>query len=38
MPTRRHTRAQAAAKAKAKAAERKLNDDHVAERNKPPPF
>jgi hypothetical protein len=36
MPTRRHTRAQAAAKAKA--AERKLNDDHVAESNKPPPF
>jgi hypothetical protein len=41
MPTRRHTRAQAAAKAEAKAeaeaAERKLNDDHVAERNRPPP-
>ena len=33
MPTRRHTRAQAAAKAKA--AERKLNDDHVAESNEP---
>ncbi|WNG93206.1 HNH endonuclease signature motif containing protein [Mycobacterium sp. ITM-2016-00318] len=36
MPKRRHTRA--ANTAKAKAAERKLNDDLVAERNKPPPF
>jgi hypothetical protein len=36
MPKRRHTRAQATAKAIA--AERRLNDDHVAERNKPPPF
>jgi hypothetical protein len=36
MPKRRHTRA--ANTAKAKAAERRLNDPHVAERNKPPPF
>jgi hypothetical protein len=36
MPQRRHTRAQNTAKAKA--AERKLNDDLVAEHNKPPPF
>jgi hypothetical protein len=36
MPKRRHTRA--ANTAKAKAAERRLNDAHVAERNKPPPF
>jgi hypothetical protein len=36
MPKRRHTRA--AATAKAKAAERRLNDTLVAERNKPPPF
>jgi len=36
MPKRRHTRA--ADTAKAKAAERRLNDPHVAQRNKPPPF
>lgn len=36
MPQRRHTRAHTTAKAIA--AERRLNDDHVAERNKPPPF
>ncbi|MDX1885819.1 hypothetical protein [Mycolicibacterium sp. 120270] len=36
MPKRRHTRAQNTAKAKA--AERKLNDALVAEHNKPPPF
>jgi hypothetical protein len=36
MPKRRHSRAHATAKAKA--AERRLNDDHVAERTKPPPF
>lgn len=36
MPKRRHTRAQATASAKA--AERRLNDDLVAEHNKPPPF
>jgi hypothetical protein len=36
MPKRRHTRAHNTAKAKA--AERKLNDPLVAERNKPPPF
>ena len=36
MPKRRHTRAHNTAKAKA--AERRLNDAHVAERNKPPPF
>jgi hypothetical protein len=36
MPRRRHTRA--ATTAQAKAAERRLNDDYVAERNKPPPF
>ena len=36
MPTRRHTRAHNTATAKA--AERKLNDPHVAQRNRPPPF
>ena len=36
MPKRRHTRAHYTAKTKA--AERKLNDPQVAERNKPPPF
>jgi hypothetical protein len=36
MPRRRHTRA--ASTARSKAAERRLNDDLVAERNKPPPF
>jgi hypothetical protein len=36
MPQRRHTRAHTTAKAKA--AERRLNDDLVAERNNPPPF
>jgi hypothetical protein len=36
MPTRRRTRAQN--RAQRIAAERKLNDDHVAERNTPPPF
>ena len=36
MPKRRYTRAHNTAKAKA--AERKLNDDLVAEHNKPPPF
>jgi hypothetical protein len=36
MPKRRHTRA--ANTAKAKTAERRLNDDLVAERNRPPPF
>ena len=36
MPRRRHTRA--AKRARAIAAERQLNDDHVAERNRPPPF
>ena len=36
MPRRRHTRAHTAAKAIA--AERRLNDPYVAERNKPPPF
>jgi len=36
MPKRRHTRAHSAAKAIA--AERRLNDDLVAEHNKPPPF
>jgi hypothetical protein len=36
MPTRRHTRAQNTTQAIA--AERRLNDAHVAERNKPPPF
>ena len=36
MPKRRHTRAHNTAKAIA--AERRLNDDYVAERNKPPPF
>ena len=34
MPKRRHTRAHDTAKATA--AERRLNDAHVAERNKPP--
>ena len=36
MPKRRYTRAQN--RIRAIAAERKLNDDHVAECNKPPPF
>jgi hypothetical protein len=36
MPKRRHARA--ANTAKAKAAERRLNNPIVAERNKPPPF
>jgi hypothetical protein len=36
MPNRRHTRANNTAKAKA--AERRLNDARVAERNRPPPF
>jgi hypothetical protein len=36
MPTRRQTRA--AQRAYRITAERKLNDAHVAERNKPPPF
>jgi hypothetical protein len=36
MPKRRHTRAHN--KTKAIAAERKLNDDLVAEHNRPPPF
>ena len=36
MPKRRRTRAQN--RARAIAAERKLNDEHVAEQNKPPPF
>ncbi|MBU8820701.1 hypothetical protein [Mycolicibacterium goodii] len=36
MPKRRRTRAQNTARAIA--AERKLNDDLVAEHNKPPPF
>jgi hypothetical protein len=36
MPKRRHTRDHSAAKAIA--AERRLNDDLVAEHNKPPPF
>ncbi len=36
MPKRRHTRAHTTAKAIA--AERRLNNAHVAERNKPPPF
>ena len=36
MPKRRRTRAQHLARRIQ--AERKLNDDHVAERNKPPPF
>ena len=36
MPKRRHTRAHN--RAKAIAAERRLNDDLVAEHNKPPPF
>ena len=36
MPKRRHTRTHTTAKAIA--AERRLNDDYVAERNKRPPF
>jgi hypothetical protein len=36
MPRRRTTRAQN--RAKRIEAERKLNDEYVAERNKPPPF
>jgi hypothetical protein len=36
MPKRRRTRAQN--RARSIEAERKLNDDHVTERNKPPPF
>ena len=36
MPKRRHTRAHN--RQHAIAAERRLNDAHVAERNKPPPF
>ncbi len=36
MPQRRHTRAHNTAKAKA--AERQLNNGYVTERNKPPPF
>jgi len=36
MPRRRHTRAHN--KARAITAERRLNNHHVAERNKPPPF
>jgi hypothetical protein len=36
MPKRRNTRAQN--RAKAIAAERRLNDEYVAERNRPPPF
>lgn len=36
MPRRRHSRA--ANRSRAVAAERRLNDDHVAERNRPPPF
>jgi hypothetical protein len=36
MPKRRRTRAENLARRIA--AERKLNDDYVAERNKPPPF
>jgi hypothetical protein len=36
MPKRRHTRAHTTATAIA--AERRLNDAHVAQRNKPPPF
>jgi hypothetical protein len=36
MPKRRRTRAENLARRIE--AERKLNDDHVAERNKPPPF
>jgi len=36
MPKRRHTRAHN--KARAITAERRLNNHHVAERNKPPPF
>jgi hypothetical protein len=36
MPKRRRTRAENLARSME--AERRLNDDHVAERNKPPPF
>ncbi|HYZ66446.1 MAG TPA: HNH endonuclease, partial [Mycobacterium sp.] len=36
MPTRRRTRADN--RARRIQAERKLNDDYLAERNKPPPF
>jgi hypothetical protein len=36
MPKRRHTRAHN--EARAIAAERRLNDAYVAERNRPPPF
>jgi hypothetical protein len=36
MPKRRHTRAHNTAKAIA--AERRLNDDYLAEHNRPPPF
>jgi hypothetical protein len=36
MPRRKRTRAED--RAESIAAERRLNDDHVAERNKPPPF
>jgi hypothetical protein len=36
MPKRRHTRAEN--RRRSIQAERKLNDDHIAERNKPPPF
>jgi hypothetical protein len=36
MPQRRTTRGHTTAQAKA--SERRLNDAHVAERNKPPPF
>jgi hypothetical protein len=36
MPKRRHTRAHTTAQAIT--AGRRLNDAHVAERNKPPPF
>jgi hypothetical protein len=36
MPKRRHPRAHN--RAQAIKAERRLNDAHVAERNKPPPF
>jgi hypothetical protein len=36
MPKRRHTRAHN--RQRSVAAERRLNDAHVAERNKPPPF
>ena len=36
MPRRRHTRAYH--RARAIAAERRLNDDHVIEQTRPPPF